>query len=346
MICEAVGTDHDGAGLAADLPGLDVARAEAESILLVVADEGLAAGIDDDDAAGFGEDVAAALLALLTRAAEIFHAARSLCRGARRNRRQGLREADCRDRGGDRRRRPTRQRLRRPAAARSVRPSRAPRRGRAGRRRGALGPAGGGPTRLTAAGVAPRRWRTLRLLLWLHGRRAAWRGRRASAAQAAALPPAEAAARDAAAGVAALPAAGLRRWRHGRAGCGGGGGGAAVGRWRRGRRRMGRWRWRCAGGAARVAAPRGAAGAAEGRRAEAEVAAEPRAWRWRRGARGGRCRRAAALPSAAAWAFRRDRSSLAWATTMRRGLRVRWRGLSTASPSEQSWQAARDEVLS
>src|SRR6266849_2115664 len=86
----AVGTDHDGPGFAADLLGLDVARAETEAILFVVANERLARGIDHDDPAGFGEDLAAALIALLPRAAEIFHAARSLWRRARSNRGQGL----------------------------------------------------------------------------------------------------------------------------------------------------------------------------------------------------------------------------------------------------------------
>ena len=72
----AVGTNHDGAGFAADLLGLDIARAVTEAILLVVTNERLAAGIDNDDPAGFGEDLAAALIAFLPRATEIFHAAR------------------------------------------------------------------------------------------------------------------------------------------------------------------------------------------------------------------------------------------------------------------------------
>ena len=67
----AVGTDHDGAGFAADLLGPDVARAVAEAIDFVVADERLAAGIANDDAAGLGDDGAAALLGLAPLAAEI-----------------------------------------------------------------------------------------------------------------------------------------------------------------------------------------------------------------------------------------------------------------------------------
>jgi len=44
------------------LLGADVARAEAEALFFVVANEGLAAGIDNDDAAGLVKDGAAALL--------------------------------------------------------------------------------------------------------------------------------------------------------------------------------------------------------------------------------------------------------------------------------------------
>src|SRR6266403_4331839 len=81
----AIGANHDGAGFAADLLGPDVARAEAESILFVVANEGLAAGIDDDDPTWFGEDLAAALIAFPPRAAEVIQALWPLCRGTRRS---------------------------------------------------------------------------------------------------------------------------------------------------------------------------------------------------------------------------------------------------------------------
>src|SRR5450631_1412829 len=72
----AVGTNHDGAGLAADLLGADIARTVTESLILVVANERLAAGIDNDHTAGLGEDLAAALIAFLPRSAEVFHASR------------------------------------------------------------------------------------------------------------------------------------------------------------------------------------------------------------------------------------------------------------------------------
>ena len=91
MICDAVGTDHDGAGFAADRLGPDVARAETEAIHFVVADELLAARIADDDPAGLGDDGAAAFLDFAALAAEVLHAARPAARGARRDRRQGLR---------------------------------------------------------------------------------------------------------------------------------------------------------------------------------------------------------------------------------------------------------------
>src|SRR6201999_3944108 len=48
----AAGTEHDGAVLAADPLGLDVARAKTEAIELVVADERLPFGIADDGTAG------------------------------------------------------------------------------------------------------------------------------------------------------------------------------------------------------------------------------------------------------------------------------------------------------
>src|SRR5438477_8374785 len=86
----AVGTNHDRAGFAAHLLGLDVARAKAEAILFVVANERLAGGVDHDHPAGFGEDPAAALVAFLPLAAEIFHATRPLWRGALRSGCQGL----------------------------------------------------------------------------------------------------------------------------------------------------------------------------------------------------------------------------------------------------------------
>ena len=59
------------------LLGLDVARAIAEAIHFVVADERLTAGIANDDPAGLGDDRAAALLAFAALAAEVFKALRS-----------------------------------------------------------------------------------------------------------------------------------------------------------------------------------------------------------------------------------------------------------------------------
>src|SRR3984893_7738739 len=85
----AIRTYHDGAGFVAELLSPDIARAVPESIFLVVTDERLAAGIDHDDPAGFGEDLAAALIAFLARATEVFHAARPLRRRTRRDRGQG-----------------------------------------------------------------------------------------------------------------------------------------------------------------------------------------------------------------------------------------------------------------
>src|SRR6185312_15294142 len=52
----AVGTDHDGAGFAADSVGADVASAIAEAIEVVAADVGLPAWIADDDAVRLGVD--------------------------------------------------------------------------------------------------------------------------------------------------------------------------------------------------------------------------------------------------------------------------------------------------
>ena len=95
----------------------DVARAEAESFVFVVTNERLAGGVDDDDPAGLGEHLAAALVAFLPRAAEILHAARALRRGAGSDRGQGLGWPwRLRDRRGDRRRRRTMRQ--RPAAGR------------------------------------------------------------------------------------------------------------------------------------------------------------------------------------------------------------------------------------
>ena len=92
----AVGTNHDGAGVAADLLGLDVARAEAESVHLVVANERLAAGIANDDAAGFGEDGAAAFLGFPAAAPRKSSMRRGPCAAAPgRNRRQGLGRRRC-----------------------------------------------------------------------------------------------------------------------------------------------------------------------------------------------------------------------------------------------------------
>src|SRR5579871_5541954 len=67
----AIGPEHDGAVFAADLLGADIARAVAEALVLVVADEGLTARIDHDHTAGLGEDLAAALIAFLALAAEV-----------------------------------------------------------------------------------------------------------------------------------------------------------------------------------------------------------------------------------------------------------------------------------
>src|ERR1700730_7692085 len=107
----AIRTYHDGAGFVAELLSPDIARAVPESIFLVVTDERLAAGIDHDDPAGFGEDLATALVALVAVAAEIFHAPRSLRGGARRDRSHGLSlRWGGRNRRGDRRRCATGQR--------------------------------------------------------------------------------------------------------------------------------------------------------------------------------------------------------------------------------------------
>ena len=59
-------------------------------------------------------------------------------------------------------------------------------------------------------------------------------------------------------------------------------------------------------------------------------------------------RRPAARPSAAAWVFRRDRAPAAAALARRRAARSAhaMRTARAASPSERSWQAARDEGLS
>src|SRR6202012_1853141 len=100
----AVGTEHDGAGLAADLLGLDVARAKTETIELVVADERFAVGIADDDPAGFGDDGAAAYLAFVPLVAEIIEPARALRGGSRHDRRQRLGGRRCRQWRGDGRR--------------------------------------------------------------------------------------------------------------------------------------------------------------------------------------------------------------------------------------------------
>src|SRR6202051_1185455 len=86
----AVGANHDGAGLATDLLGPNVARAEAESILFVVTNERLAAGIDEHDPTWFGENLAPALIAFPPRATEVIQALRSLWRGTRSNRGRGL----------------------------------------------------------------------------------------------------------------------------------------------------------------------------------------------------------------------------------------------------------------
>jgi hypothetical protein len=98
----AVRAEHDGAVFAADLLGADVARAEAEAVHFVVTNERLAAGIANDDAAGFGEHRASALLGFLARATEIIEAARSSrgCSGRDRRQRLGARRQR-RKRGGD-----------------------------------------------------------------------------------------------------------------------------------------------------------------------------------------------------------------------------------------------------
>src|SRR6185312_7808061 len=84
----SVGTDHDGAVLAVNDFGADIAGTVAEPIQLVVANELLAAGITNDDAAGFRNDGAAALLDLAALAAEVVKATRTLRGRARRDRRQ------------------------------------------------------------------------------------------------------------------------------------------------------------------------------------------------------------------------------------------------------------------
>src|SRR6202035_5945980 len=90
-----IGTNHDGAGFATDLLGLDIAGAVTESVFLVMTDERLAAGIDHDHPARFGEDLAAALVAFLPRATEVFHAARSLWRSPRSDRRERRSRRGC-----------------------------------------------------------------------------------------------------------------------------------------------------------------------------------------------------------------------------------------------------------
>jgi len=70
------------------LLGADVARAEAEALFFVVANEGLAAGIDNDDAAGLVKDGAAALLGFPACPSEVIHAARPRGRRTRSNRRK------------------------------------------------------------------------------------------------------------------------------------------------------------------------------------------------------------------------------------------------------------------
>src|SRR5262249_53004805 len=117
----AVGTDHDGAGLAALLQHPDVTRPVAKALHLVVTDELQAGGIADDDASGLHDDGAAALLDLAPFGAEILEPTRTRRRRALRDGRQGLW-------GRRRRRRERRGHLRRGAAGE--------RGGRAGRRTG------------------------------------------------------------------------------------------------------------------------------------------------------------------------------------------------------------------
>src|SRR5262249_4638825 len=87
----------------------DVARPELEAQHLVVTDEGLSAGIADDDEAGLGDDRAAAFLHLAPFAAERIDPLRTGWLGARRDRPQRLcRLWRRRQRGGHGRRRPLR----------------------------------------------------------------------------------------------------------------------------------------------------------------------------------------------------------------------------------------------
>jgi hypothetical protein len=72
------------------LLGLDIARAESKSILFVMADKRLPAGVDDDHAAGLGEDLAATLITFVPRAPEIFHPAWPLCCRSRSDRSKRL----------------------------------------------------------------------------------------------------------------------------------------------------------------------------------------------------------------------------------------------------------------
>jgi hypothetical protein len=60
MTSRAIGTDHDGAGFAADRLGADVAGAVAEAIEIVAADVRLPARVADDDAVRLVVDGAAA----------------------------------------------------------------------------------------------------------------------------------------------------------------------------------------------------------------------------------------------------------------------------------------------
>src|SRR5258706_291904 len=71
----AVGANHDGAGLAADLLGPNVARAVTKAFHFVVTNERLAAGIAHDDPPGLGDDCASAFLRLPPRAALLPRAA-------------------------------------------------------------------------------------------------------------------------------------------------------------------------------------------------------------------------------------------------------------------------------
>src|SRR6185437_11483396 len=71
---------HDGAIVAADALGPDIARAIAEAIELVVPNKFLTAGIADDDPSGFRDHGAAAFLDLVALTAEVIQSLRTLRR--------------------------------------------------------------------------------------------------------------------------------------------------------------------------------------------------------------------------------------------------------------------------